>query len=154
MMVTLKKTTTGTIWLGAGALALLGVVGCADRNKNDVPESPATSTEISNSVGKAGQGVENAAKGAGKAIEGAADAAVNTPKIKSALGASAALKGSNIDVDTQGSKDTVTLKGTVRNAAQSKAAATIAKQNAPNYKIVNQLKIVAGGGAAKSGKKP
>jgi osmotically-inducible protein OsmY len=152
MMVTLKKTTTGTMWLGAGVVALLGVVGCADRNKDNIPESPATSTEMSKSVDKAGKSVENAAKGAGKAVEGMADAAVNTPKIKSALAANAALKGSNIDVDTQGSKDTVYLKGTVRNAAQSKAAATIAKKNAPNYKIVNQLKVAAGG-AAKPAKK-
>jgi hypothetical protein len=152
-MITMKNARTGTIWLGAAIVALSGIVGCADRNKNNVPESPATGTETSQATRNAGGGAENAAKGAGSAVEGMADAAVNTPKIKSALGANAALKGSNINVDTQGSKDTIYLRGTVRNAAQSKAAAAIAKKNAPNYKIVNQLKIAAGGGGNTAKKK-
>lgn len=130
-------------------VGVLGVAGCADRNKDNVPESPATQTEVEKTAGNIGDKVEDAAKDAGKAVEGLADAATITPKIKTALAGNAALKGTTIDVDTQGSTDTVYLTGTVKSAAQSKAAQTIAAKNAPGFKIKNQLKVAAGSAAGK-----
>jgi len=133
-------------WLGAGAI-LFTLAGCADRNKNGQPDDVATSGEVAKSVDKAGEAVEGAAdkageaaKEAGKKMEGAGAAAITTPSIKTALGAQKALDGSSIDVDTNGETKTVTLKGSVKNAAQKTLAEAVAKKNAPGYKVVNQLK--------------
>lgn len=150
-------------WAGLGIVVLASAAGCADRNNNGVPDDTATPSEVAkttdtavkktaNALSGAGQTVENAAagagneiKGAGKKIEGAADAALNTPKIKAALGNNPSLMGSNIDVDTNGAANTINLKGTVKNAAQSKLATSIAQKSAgPSYKISNQLKVSGG----------
>ncbi len=149
--------------IGLGVVVATSAAGCADRNKNGDPDSLATPGEVArstdtavkkmgNAAGGAGKSVENVATGAGKAIEGAADAAANTPKIKAALGNNPSLMGSNIDVDTNGAANTINLKGTVKNAAQSKLAANIAQKTAgANYKVNNQLKV--SGGAASAMKK-
>lgn len=45
-------------WLGMGAIvvtSLVGVTGCADRNKNGQPESLATDSEVANTVDTAGE---------------------------------------------------------------------------------------------------
>lgn len=81
----------------------------------------------------------NAAANTGNVLSNLADAATMTPKIKTALGANAAMKGSKINVDTLGSKDSIALRGTVTSAAQKTLAENIAKKNAPGYKIINQL---------------
>ena len=70
-----------------------------------------------------------------------ADAAVMTPRIKTALGATAALRGSSIDVDTLGSTNSVALRGTVTTQAQKALAENVAKRNAPGYRIINQLRV-------------
>ena len=70
-----------------------------------------------------------------------ANAAVFTPKIKTALGANAALRGSIIDVDTMSDGKTVTLRGTTTSNAQKTLAEAIAKKNAPGFRIVNQLVV-------------
>jgi osmotically-inducible protein OsmY len=149
-------------YVGAGAV-IFALAGCADRNKNGQPDSTATVGEISNSVenaadkmapavekagetvanaaSNAGQAVSNAASNAGQAIAGAAEAATMTPKVKTALGAAPGLKGSKIDVDTNGTKDSIALRGTVTSASQKTLAERIAKQNAPSYKILNQLTV-------------
>jgi osmotically-inducible protein OsmY len=149
-------------FLGAGAV-ILTLAGCADRNKNGQPDSTATVGEVSNSVeaagdkmapavekageavsngvSKAGEAVSNGVSKAGEAVTGAAEAATMTPKVKTALGAAPGLAGSKIDVDTNGTKDSIALKGTVKSASQKTLAEKIAKQNAPAYKILNQLKV-------------
>jgi len=155
-------------WIGAGAIALAAlstIAGCTDKNNNGQPDSPATTEQIdktasnmanaaSNHVEGAVNAVSNDATKTGKAIEGAADAAVNTPKIKLALVNNPSLAGSNIDVDTNGEKNTINLKGTVKNAAQKTLAASIAQKMAgAQYKISNQL-TVAGGKSGMMNKKP
>ncbi len=149
--------------IGLGVVDLASVVGCADRNKDNVPDDVATPGEVGNATdtgikklgnaaSETGKSVENVASGAAKGIEGSADAALNTPKIKTALGNNPSLVGSKIDVDTNGKTNTITLKGTVKNAAQSKLAASIAQKSAgASYKISNQLKVT--GGAASTMKK-
>ena len=150
-----------TAWLGAGAVMITLATGCADRNNNGQPESLATNNEIAgtteNSMDATGNAMDNAGtamangaetaadatgnvvSGAGNALGNLADAATMTPKVKTALGANAALKGSKIDVDTLGSKDSIALRGTVTSMAQKTLAESIAKKNAPGYKVVNQL---------------
>lgn len=149
-------------WLGAGAV-IFTLAGCADRNGNGQAESPATANEVGNAVAdnlgdtaNAASGavgtVSNAASSAGNAISsaaskvpaaasGALDAITITPKVKTALGANAGLKGSVINVDTLGSKDTVALRGSVKTQGQKKLAESLAKGAAPGYKIANQLKV-------------
>ena len=95
----------------------------------------ATGNVADNATGAMANGVAST----GNALTNLADAATMTPKIKTALGANAALKGSKINVDTLGSKDTIALRGTVTSAAQKSLAESIAKKNAPGYKIANQL---------------
>ena len=155
-------------WIGAGAIALAAlttIAGCTDKNNNGEPDSAASPAQVDKTVGNmanaasnhvegAVNAVSNAATKTGKAIGGAADAAVNTPKIKLALANNPSLTGSNINVDTIGEKNTINLKGTVKNAAQKTLAASIAQKTAgPQYKISNQL-TVAGGKSAMMNKKP
>ena len=136
MNMTLKKLSALL-----GVVAVIGVAGCADRNGNGQPDSPATGAEINNSLGKAGDATNNAVSGAAGAMKNVDDAAM-TPKIKTALGANAALAGSDINVDSKDSG--ITLSGTVKNPAQKSLAEKIAKQNAPTYKITNNLKVTGG----------
>lgn len=137
-------------YIGAGAV-IFSLAGCADRNKNGQPDSIATENEISNAAGAAANSVEpalenagdaakNAATTAGNAISNAGETAAITSKVKAALGANAGLKGSTIDVDTDAKANAVNLKGSVATQAQKGIAEKIAKQNAPGYKINNQLK--------------
>lgn len=157
----MKTATKWTSWLGVGAIVLASVAGCgndkngngsvADEGTKAVAGATDNASEAASNVADAGQ---NQVAGAGKAIEGAADAAVNTPKIKTALGANAAMGGSKIDVDTNGAANTINLTGMVKSDAQKKMAEAIAKKEAgANYKINNQLKVMAGGkmGAMKKG---
>lgn len=143
MNMTLKKLSALL-----GVVAVIGVAGCADRNGNGQPDSAATPGEIAKSVDKAGDAAGNAVSGATGAMKNVDDAAM-TPKIKTALGANAALAGSNINVDSKDSG--VTLSGTVKNDAQKTLAEKIAKQNAPTYKITNNLKV-SGGASPMMGK--
>lgn len=121
----------------------------------------ATGNAVANGAAKAGSTVVNAASNAGnavantaqkagqatvsatnKAISGAKnldDAATVTPMIKTAFGANAALKGSNINVST--TDKNVRLDGTVKTPAQKAMAGNIAKQKAPGYTIANNLKV-------------
>ena len=150
-------------WLGAGAIvvtSLVGVTGCADRNKNGQPDSAATSSEIANSTeGVASNvagavdntvdaaankvsGVDDAVANAAKKVENAGDALATTPKVKTALGANPSLAGSNINVTTNNNQ--VILSGTVKNAAQKNLAGSIATKNGNGYKVVNNLKVAGG----------
>jgi osmotically-inducible protein OsmY len=157
-MMKTTQTQQWTKWLGAGAVLLVGAVGCADRNNNGQPDSVATEGQVANAVDNAGDAATTAASKAGQAASNAADslgnvaknmddAATITPKVKTALGNSPVLKGSNIDVDT--TDQSVTLTGSVKNAAQSKLAEATAKKNAPGYKVVNKLKVTGGASPVK-----
>ena len=66
-----------------------------------------------------------------------------TPRVKTALGANAALVGSKINVETLAHNNTVVLRGTTVTRAQKELAGAIARKNAPGYTIVNQLNVEA-----------
>jgi len=133
----------GTVANGAaeaGAAASNTAAGAGAAISNGAAEAGAA---ISNTAASAGAAASNAAAGAANAVTGAGAALTLTPKIKTALGtqATSGLKGSSIDVDTVAASKTVTLTGTVKSAAQKTLAGAIAKKNAADFKVVNQLKV-------------
>jgi osmotically-inducible protein OsmY len=69
-------------------------------------------------------------------------------KVKSALTANANLRASAINVDVNGAQETVTLSGTVRTAANRYQAERMARQAAPGYRVVNNLRVSAQAQAA------
>ena len=62
-------------------------------------------------------------------------------QIKTALIADKTVEASDINVDTDGATKTVTLKGHVPTAAQKATAGRIAKEKAPDYRVVNMLVV-------------
>jgi hyperosmotically inducible protein len=84
---------------------------------------------------------EVAAEQSKDAGDRAADVSTTTAQVKSALMADRAVDASNIDVDTDGSRRIVTLRGSVKTAAQKTAAERIARDKAEGFKIVNELTI-------------
>ena len=62
-------------------------------------------------------------------------------QIKTALIDADNLDAGSIDVDTNGDTKTVTLKGHVPTAAQKAAAERIAKEKAPDYRVVNLIEV-------------
>jgi hyperosmotically inducible protein len=128
-------------YLGVAAIALIGIAGCADRNKDNIPESPATSGEVKKSVDNAGKAVENAAEKTGNVVSKAGDVAADaalTGKVKTALMANKMVDSSNINVDTK--NGIIYLKGTVANEAQRKLAVAITQKTAAGHSINNLLK--------------
>jgi predicted small secreted protein len=104
--------------------------------------------EAGAAIKEAGRDVGNAAERAGGAVAGAAKdagaathAAKQTLDVKTALMADASVDASKIDVDTDENTKTVTLKGSVPNAAQKATAERIARDKAAGYKIRNSLVV-------------
>ena len=93
--------------------------------------------EIKEAAGKAGNAVVGAAERAAPAVY----AAKQTLDVKTALLADAAIDASRIDVDTDETSKTVTLKGSVANAGQKASAERIARAKAGGYSINNQLVV-------------
>lgn len=140
-MKTTKSTLDWKRWTALlGAAAILGVSGCADRNNNGQPDSPATPAEVGNATSSAGKTAGNAAEGTGDV---ATQSAI-TGKIKTALLADSSVGATKINVDTVENTKTVTLSGEVTNAAQKTLAEKIAKKEAPDYKVDNKLTVKGG----------
>ncbi len=93
--------------------------------------------DVGNAAERAGDAVAGAAKDAGAAIH----AGKQTLDVKTALMADTAIDASRIDVDTDEKTKTVTLKGSVPNAAQKASAERIAKAKAEGYKVRNMLVV-------------
>lgn len=86
------------------------------------------------------------AQGADKAAEVVGDAAqvvTTTPDVKAAILANDSFTAlaNDIDVDTNADARTVVLRGSVNTNDQKSLAESIAKKEAPNYKITNQLAV-------------
>jgi len=97
--------------------------------------------EAGNAAERAGDRVAQETKDATRSVGATLDAAAQTLQIKTALIDADNLDANNIDVDTNGSTKTITLKGHVSNASQKAAAERIAKEKAPGYRVVNSLVI-------------
>ena len=92
-----------------------------------------------NAAERTGDRVAQETKDATRSVGATLDAAAQTMQIKTALIDADNLDANDIDVDTNGSTKTVTLNGHVPTAAQKAAAERIAKEKAPDYRIVNNI---------------
>lgn len=72
---------------------------------------------------------------------GALSAGAKTADVKAALLADSLIAGSEINVDSNNDTKTITLTGEVATAAAKARALDIAKRNAPEYAIVNNLTV-------------
>jgi osmotically-inducible protein OsmY len=97
--------------------------------------------EAGNAAERAGDRVANETKDASRSVGGTLDAAAQTMQIKTALIDADNLDAANIDVDTNADNKTVTLRGHVASASQKAAAERIAKEKAPDYRVVNSLVV-------------
>lgn len=107
----------------------------ATRNARAAAERAAAATKEATGY------VARETKEATGAVGAAIDAAQQTMQIKTALIDADNIDAAAIDVDTNGTTKTVTLKGSVPTAAQKAAAERIAKEKAPDYRVVNELTI-------------
>lgn len=124
----------GALPLAVAMTASLMTFGCADRNKDEVPDQiqsnmPGTAADRTQDVGA-------------KTAE-VGDNAVTTAKIKNKLITDPRLKAADINVDTK--DDVVTLTGAVDTAAQKMRAAEIAKSHEGVRKVMNHLTVKAKG---------
>jgi predicted small secreted protein len=97
--------------------------------------------EAGNAAERAGDRVAEETKDATRSVGATLDAAAQTMQIKTALIDADNLDAGSIDVDTNGDTKTVTLKGHVPTPAQKTAAERIAKEKAPDYRVVNMLEV-------------
>jgi osmotically-inducible protein OsmY len=93
------------------------------------------------SAERAGDRIATETKEATRSIGATLDAAAQTMQIKTALIDADNLDANDIDVDTNASTKTVTLNGHVPTTAQKAAAERIAKEKAPEYRVVNNLTV-------------
>jgi predicted small secreted protein len=126
-----------------------GVEQDAERNTAEgQQEGREASTELRQEAREAGAAVERAGdrvaqetRDATQSVGATLDAAAQTMQIKTALIDADNLDAGDIDVDTDAKTKTVTLKGHVQTASQKAAAERIAKEKAPEYRVVNELVI-------------
>ena len=97
--------------------------------------------EAGNAAERAGDRAAAEAKDVTRSVGATLDAAAQTMQIKTALIDADNLDANNIDVDTNASTKTVTLRGHVPSASQKAAAERIAKEKAPDYRVVNNITI-------------
>jgi hypothetical protein len=100
---------------------------------------------VENTAENAGEAVGNVAQGAAKETQDAAQVLVLTPKVKNALIADEKINASNLNVDTSGEANTVTITGTVPSAAAKQRVTQVAKQAlgdaASKMKIMNNVTV-------------
>jgi len=121
----------------------------ADRAGDRVAREAGTAAErtgnaaerTGNAAERTGDRVAQGTKDATRSVGATLDAAAQTMQIKTALIDADNLDASDIDVDTNASTKTVTLRGRVATASQKAAAERIAKQKAPDYRVVNSLVV-------------
>jgi osmotically-inducible protein OsmY len=94
-----------------------------------------------NAAERTGDRVAQETKDATRSVGATLDAAAQTMQIKTALIDADNLDANNIDVDTNAAAKTVTLRGHVASASQKAAAERIAKQKAPDYRVINSLVV-------------
>ena len=87
----------------------------------------------------ASDSAREAAKGAGSAVAGATE----TVDVKAALMRDNGVDASDVNVDTDGTRKVVVLKGSVPTDAQRTRAAQIAEREAAGYRVDNQLVVRA-----------
>ena len=97
--------------------------------------------QAGNAAERTGDRIANETKDATRSVGATLDAAAQTMQIKTALIDADGVDAGGIDVDTNADTKTVTLKGHVPTAVQKTAAERIAKEKAPDYRVVNNLEV-------------
>ncbi len=119
-------TRTITNLLGAALIATT-CVACSERTEDRVEQRAGNAADATgNAVTRGGQ---------------AADAAVQTMDVKTALMADTRVDSGNINVDSDHITKTVTLKGHVPTTEQKTLAGQIATSKADGYQVRNELTI-------------
>lgn len=122
----------------AGAVVLLALSTACSNTAKGVKEDAENAADKTSEVAKdAGEKSAEAAAATGAAVGGA----LETGQIKSALMADTRVDASDINVDTDEGKKTVTLKGSVKTQTEKVIAGEIAATKAVGYTIVNDLTI-------------
>lgn len=116
-----------------------------DKSAEAAGSAAQDAAEVTREAGAAAaNSAENTAEAVGEVVEQggrAADAAVETMDVKTALLADHSVDASRIDVDTDPIMKVVVLKGWVMTAAEKDAAGRIAAKEADGYRVDNQLKV-------------
>lgn len=123
------------LWLGAVLLA--SAVACGDQGTRRADDAEKAGDRISDAAKDVTNDVGRAVGTAGQA----ADAAIQTADVKTALMADRRVDAGGINVDSDHTAKTVTLMGYVPTAAQKVIAEEIAVSKAPGYKVVNELTV-------------
>ncbi len=97
--------------------------------------------DASDATKRAGEAVAEGTADATRDAAAASSAAATTTSVKSALMADKSVDATKIDVDSDGTSRTVTLRGSVPNETQRASAERIARAKAEGYTVVNQLTI-------------
>lgn len=119
----------------AAMLALATACGnTAEGVKKDADKAAEATAEAAD---VAGEKTAEAAAATGAAVGGA----LETGQVKTALMADKRVDASDINVDTDEGSKVVTLKGTVKTAAEKTIAGEIAAAKATGYTVVNNLTI-------------
>lgn len=128
------------VWTGAVVIVAMAA-GCSEQAGRTGSEA---ARDGSRAAGQATDAVKDAGSAVGDAVlDGgrAADAAVETMDVKTALLADSRIDSGGINVDTDHATKTVTLKGHVPNAAQKGFAEEVAVKKAVGYRVDNKLTI-------------
>lgn len=137
----MRRMKLVSMWTGAIAIAALaaGCSGQAARTDSEAARdgTRAAAGETRDAVKDTGNAVGDAVMNGGRA----ADAAVETMDVKTALIADSRIDSGGINVDTDHVTKTVTLKGHVPTAAQRTFAEQVAVKKAVGYRVENKLTI-------------
>lgn len=147
----MTRAANWTNWIGAALIAAT-TAACSDRSEQTASEAARdtgnAAAKAGDAVAEAGRDVGGAAKDATGAIGDAvanggraADAAVETMDVKMALSADSRVDASDINVDSDHTTKTVTLKGHVPTAEQKAVAEQIAVAKAVGYRVRNELTV-------------
>ncbi len=140
-----RMTTIGQL-SGAVALAVFAAA-CSDRAQDRASDNARDAGAATQEAARdAGAATKDAANDTGNAVmEGgrAAEAAVETMDVKMALTTDSRVDASDINVDSDHQTKTVTLKGSVKSAAEKTIAGDIATKQAVGYRVVNDLTVSA-----------
>ena len=136
----MRRMKLVSVWTGAIAIAAVAA-GCSGQAGRTDSEPARDGTSV---AGQARDAAKDTGRAVGDAVlEGgkAADAAVETMDVKTALIADSRIDTGGINVDTDHVTKTVTLKGHVPTAAQRTFAEEVAVKKAVGYRVENKLTV-------------
>ena len=142
----MKRMKTIGTWVGAIAITAMSAA-CSERAEDSAAEAARDTREAAEDAARTtGDAADDAATTVGGALDNAgraADAAVETMDVKTALVADTRVDASDVNVDTNHDTKTVVLKGAVPTAAQKTLAEQIAMKQATGYRVQNNLTVGA-----------